>query len=138
MKFVLCANVVGSLMYLIVCTRPDTSYAMSTVSGFIANPVRLHWVVVKWILIYLNGSKPVGLVFGNRCSSDEMILGYVDADFAKDSDRGMYITCYGFKVLGGMVSWKATLQKVVALSTTEAEYMALIKALKEALWLNCN
>lgn len=50
-----------------------------------------------------------------------MVLSYVDADFAKYSDRGRSITGYGFKVLGGLVSWKATLYKVVALSKTEAE-----------------
>ncbi|GJX92586.1 retrotransposon protein, putative, ty1-copia subclass [Tanacetum coccineum] len=61
--------------------------------------------------------------------------GFVDSDYAKDPDKGRSITGYAFLVQGCVVSWKATLQHVVALSTTEAEYMALTEAVKEAIWL---
>ncbi|GJR44340.1 retrovirus-related pol polyprotein from transposon TNT 1-94 [Tanacetum coccineum] len=61
--------------------------------------------------------------------------GFVDSDYAKDPDKGRSITGYTFLVHGCVVSWKATLQHVVALSTTEAEYMALTEAVKEAIWL---
>nr|GEX37500.1 retrotransposon protein, putative, Ty1-copia subclass [Tanacetum cinerariifolium] len=81
------ANTVGSLRYLMVCTRPDIAYAVSVVSRYLANP-----------------------------------------DYAKDPDKGRSITGYAFLVQGCVVSWKATLQHVVALSTTEAEYMALTEA----------
>nr|GEX20730.1 retrotransposon protein, putative, Ty1-copia subclass [Tanacetum cinerariifolium] len=93
------ANAAGSLMYLMVCTRPDIAYAVSVVSRYLANP------------------------------------GFVDSDYAKDPDKCWSITGYTFLVNGCVVSWKATLQHVVALSTTEAEYMALTKAVKEAIWL---
>ncbi|GKC30259.1 hypothetical protein Tco_1037553 [Tanacetum coccineum] len=63
------------------------------------------------------------------------IIGFVDSDYAKDPDKGRSITGYAFLVQGCVVSWKATLQHVVALSTTEAEYMALTEAVKEAIWL---
>ncbi|GKA98980.1 hypothetical protein Tco_0826917 [Tanacetum coccineum] len=63
------------------------------------------------------------------------IHGFVDSDYAKDPDKGRSITGYAFLVQGCVVSWKATLQHVVALSTTEAEYMALTEAVKEAIWL---
>ncbi|GJT85531.1 hypothetical protein Tco_1067248 [Tanacetum coccineum] len=61
--------------------------------------------------------------------------GFVDSDYAKDPDKGRSIIGYIFLVQGCVVSWKATLQHVVALSTTEAEYMALTEAVKEAIWL---
>ncbi|GJT51160.1 hypothetical protein Tco_0977317 [Tanacetum coccineum] len=61
--------------------------------------------------------------------------GFVDSNYAKDLDKGRSITSYAFLVQGCVVSWKATLQHVVALSTIEAEYMALTKAVKEAIWL---
>ncbi|GJS62986.1 retrotransposon protein, putative, ty1-copia subclass, partial [Tanacetum coccineum] len=63
------------------------------------------------------------------------VCGFVDSDYAKDPDKGRSITGYAFLVQGCVVSWKATLQHVVALSTTEAEYMALTEAVKEAIWL---
>nr|GEY60693.1 retrotransposon protein, putative, Ty1-copia subclass [Tanacetum cinerariifolium] len=61
--------------------------------------------------------------------------GYVDADYAKDLDKGRSITGYVFMVHGCVVSWKAILQHVVVLSTTEPDYMALTKAVKESIWL---
>ncbi|KAD7478277.1 hypothetical protein E3N88_01413 [Mikania micrantha] len=135
MKGVPYSNAVGSLMYLMVCTRPDIGYAVSVVSRFLANPGKMHWKTVKWIMRYLNGTRDLGLIFGKTDEVDPMILGYVDSDFAKDLDKGRSITGYGFKVMGSVVSWKATLQHVVALSTTESEYVALTEAVKEAIWL---
>ncbi|GJV04765.1 retrotransposon protein, putative, ty1-copia subclass [Tanacetum coccineum] len=101
------ANVVGSLMYLMVCTRPDIAYAVSIVSRYLANP---------------------GLVYGRDQEKHVDVDGFVDGDYAKDPDKGRSITGYMFMVHGCVVSWKATLQHVVALSTTKAEYMALTEA----------
>ncbi|GJW05230.1 retrotransposon protein, putative, ty1-copia subclass [Tanacetum coccineum] len=129
------ANVVGSLMYLMVCTRPDITYAVSIVSRYLANPGKNHWEAVKWILKYLKGTADVGLVYGRDQGKHVDVDGFVDADYAKDPDKGRSITGYVFMVHGCVVSWKATLQHVVALSTTEAEYMALTEAVKESIWL---
>ncbi|GJZ18409.1 retrovirus-related pol polyprotein from transposon TNT 1-94 [Tanacetum coccineum] len=129
------ANVVGSLMYLMVCTRPDIAYAVSIVSRYLANPGKNHWEAVKWILKYLKGTADVGLVYGRDQGKHVDVDGFVDADYAKDPDKGRSITGYVFMVHGCVVSWKATLQHVVALSTTEAEYMALTEAVKESIWL---
>ncbi|GJV72537.1 retrotransposon protein, putative, ty1-copia subclass [Tanacetum coccineum] len=92
-------------------------------------------VVVKWILKYLKGTADVGLVYGRDQGKHVDVDGFVDADYAKDPDKGRSITGYVFTVHGCVVSWKATLQHVVALSTTEAEYMALTEAVKESIWL---
>ncbi|GKB75211.1 copia LTR rider [Tanacetum coccineum] len=83
---------------------------------------------VKWVLKYLKGTADVGLVYGRDQGKHVDVDGFVDADYAKDPDKGRSITGYVFMVHGCVVSWKATLQHVVALSTTEAEYMALTEA----------
>ncbi|GJT87968.1 retrovirus-related pol polyprotein from transposon TNT 1-94 [Tanacetum coccineum] len=129
------AGVKSSLMYLMVCTRPDIAYAVSIVSRYLANPGKNHWEAVKWILKYLKGTADVGLVYGRDQGKHVDVDGFVDADYAKDPDKGRSITGYVFMVHGCVVSWKATLQHVVALSTTEAEYMALTEAVKESIWL---
>ncbi|GJZ40597.1 retrovirus-related pol polyprotein from transposon TNT 1-94 [Tanacetum coccineum] len=95
------ANAAVSLMYLMVCTRPDITY---------------------------------GRMRTNRGNHVD-VTGFVDSDYAKDPDKGRFITSYPFLVHGCVVSWKATLQYVVALSTIEAEYMALTEAVKEAISL---
>ncbi|GJS62213.1 retrotransposon protein, putative, ty1-copia subclass [Tanacetum coccineum] len=129
------ANTVGSLMYLMVCTRPAIAYAISVVSRYLANPGKNHWEAVKWILKYLRGTANVDLVYGTDRGNHVNITGFVDSDYTKNPDKGRYITSYAFLVHGCVVSWKAMLQHVMALSTTEAEYMALTEAVKEVIWL---
>ncbi|GJZ84446.1 retrovirus-related pol polyprotein from transposon TNT 1-94 [Tanacetum coccineum] len=129
------ANTVRSLMYLMVCTRPDIVYAVSVVSRYLTNPGKNHWEVVKWILKYLRGTANMGLVYGTDHDNHADVTGFVDSDYTKDLDKGRSITGYTFLVQGCVKGWKATLQHVVALSTTEAEYMALTEAMKEAIWL---
>ncbi|KAG8473481.1 hypothetical protein CXB51_035654 [Gossypium anomalum] len=126
------SSAVGSLMYAMVCSRPDLSYAVSAVSRYMANPGKEHWKAVQWILRYLRGTTDVCLQFGR---TKDGVIGYVDADFARDLDRRRSLTGYVFTIRGCAIRWKATLQTTVALSTTEAEYMAITEAYKEAIWL---
>ena len=77
---------------------------------------------MKWILIYLKGTLNFCLEFGRTNST---LVGFVDSDYAGDLDRRRSLTGYVFCIGGCAVSWKATLQHVVALSTTEAEYMTI-------------
>ncbi|GKD83712.1 hypothetical protein Tco_1350551 [Tanacetum coccineum] len=130
------ANAVGSLMYLMVCTRPVIAYAVSVVSRYLANPGKNHWEAVEWILKYLRGTANVGLVYGTDRGNHVDVTGFVDSYYAKDPDKGRSITGYAFLVHGCVVSWKATLQHVVTLSTTEAEYMALTEVVNEAIYNN--
>ncbi|GJX40790.1 retrovirus-related pol polyprotein from transposon TNT 1-94 [Tanacetum coccineum] len=129
------ANAFGSLMYLMVCTRPYIAYAVSVVSRYLANPGKNHWEAVKWILKYFRGTANMGLVYGTDRGNHVDVTGFVDSNYAKDPDKGRSITGYTFLVQGCVVSWKAMLQHMVALSTTEAEYMAITEAVKEAIWL---
>nr|GEY85659.1 retrovirus-related Pol polyprotein from transposon TNT 1-94 [Tanacetum cinerariifolium] len=81
------ANAVGSLMYLMVCTRPDIEYAVSIVSRYLANPGKNHWEAVKWILKYLRGTANVRLIYGTDHGNHMGITGFVDSDYAKDPDK---------------------------------------------------
>nr|GEZ94202.1 retrotransposon protein, putative, Ty1-copia subclass [Tanacetum cinerariifolium] len=113
----------------------DIAYVVSIVSRYLANPGKNHWEAVKWILKYLRGTTNVGLIYGTNRGNHKDVTGFVDSDYAKDLNKGRSITGYAFLVQGCVVSWKATLQYMVALSTTEVEYMALTEAVKEDIWL---
>ncbi|KAK3040178.1 hypothetical protein RJ639_028428 [Escallonia herrerae] len=128
------ANAVGCLMYAMVCTRPDISHAVSMVSRYMGNPGKKHWDAVKWIFCYLAGSTNFGIMFDRDGAKGE-VSGFVDSDYAGDLDFRRSTTGYVFTFYGGPICWKSVLQSTTALSTTEAEYMALTEAAKEALWL---
>ena len=97
-----------------------------------ANPSRVHWNGVKWLLRYIRGSLGVGLKFGYS-KEGVSITSYVDSDYTGDLDKRRSTTGYIFILFGGHVSWKPQLQSIMVLSTTEAEYIAATKAMKEAL-----
>ncbi|KAL5865755.1 hypothetical protein ACOSQ3_003269 [Xanthoceras sorbifolium] len=129
------ANAVGSLMYAMVCTRPDISHAVGAVSRYMHDPGKGHWLAVKWILRYIQNTVDVGLVFEQDDIIGQGAIGYCDSDYAGDLDKRRSTTGYVFTLARAPVSWKSTLQSTVALSTTEAEYMAVTEAVKEAIWL---
>ncbi len=79
-------SVVGSLMYLMVCTRPDLALALGKVSRYMSNPGKVHWEAVKWILRYLKGTLDTGLLFDARLDNAKSLLGFVDADYEQDLD----------------------------------------------------
>nr|GFA45998.1 retrovirus-related Pol polyprotein from transposon TNT 1-94 [Tanacetum cinerariifolium] len=89
------ANAVGSLMYLMVCTRPDIAYAVSVVSRYLANIGKNHWEAVKWILKYLRGTVNMGLVYGTNRGNHIGITGFVDSNYVKDLDKGGVYGPYG-------------------------------------------
>jgi len=120
------SSVVGSLMYAMIGTRPDIAYAIGLVSRFMSKQGEVHWTAVKWLLRYLKWSTGLNLMYTK--GSDFKVQGYCDSDHAADLDKNMSISGYVFTVGGNIVSWKSCLQPVVALSTTEAEYIALTKA----------
>ena len=123
---------VGSLMYLAVGTRPDISAAVGIAARYMANPGRQHWQAVKRIFRYLKGTPNIGIIFMDPNS--DSIVGYSDSDWAQDLDDRRSTSGYVFKVFGGPISWQSAKLKTPALSTAEAEYMALTEASKEAIW----
>ena len=126
------AELVGSLLYLSVCTRPDIAQAVGALSRFMSQPTMQHWMAAKGVLRYLSGTVNLGISYGHVVAP---LVGYCDADFAGDLDTRRSTTGYVFMLNGGAISWSSRRQPTVAVSTAEAEYMAAAHAIKEALWL---
>ena len=124
---------IGSLMYLMVMTRPDIAFAVHQISQYCQNPGPGHWNGVKRILAYLAGTSDHGLLYG--WNEGEPLIGYCDADYAGDTDKRRSTTGYVFLHYGGPVAWSSKRQTCTALSTTEAEFVAACEASKEATWL---
>ncbi|KAJ9558488.1 hypothetical protein OSB04_013102 [Centaurea solstitialis] len=134
MKSVPYASAIGSIMYAMLCTRPDVAYSVSVTSRYQQNPGEPHWVAVKNILKYLRRTKEMFLVFGG--TEDEIsVAGYSDASFQTDRDDFRSQSGYVFTLNEGAISWKSSKQDTIADSTTEAEYIAACDAAKEAVWL---
>lgn len=125
-------ELIGALMYLAVCTRPDVAFTVSYLSQFGSCFRTEHWAAAKRVLRYLRGTPDVGLRF--HCTG-RPLEGFVDADWANcPSDRKSY-TGFAFTLAGCPISWESRKQRTVALSSTEAEYMALSDPAKEATYL---
>jgi len=125
----------GSLMYAMLCTRPDLAFAIQQLSQFNSNPTTAHSQAAKRALRYLQGSQTTGLVYGKH--NDEttiQVQGYCDADYAAGDDRKSISGCL-FMLAGSAISWQAKKQTTVAQSTAESEYAAMAHAAKEAIWL---
>ncbi|KAI9186313.1 hypothetical protein LWI28_016119 [Acer negundo] len=127
------ASTVGSLMYAMLCTRPDICFAVGIVSRFQSKPGPDHWTAVKHIFKYLKRTRDNMLVYSG---GDSVPVGYTDSDFQSDSDSrkstsGAVFTIGG----GGAVIWRSIKQSCIADSTMEAEYVAACEAAKEAVWL---
>ena len=133
MKGIPYASACGSLMYAMVATRPDIAHAVGVVSRYMSNPDKAHWEAVKCILRYLSGTQSKCICYGK---SDLQLQGYCDADMAGDLDTRKSTSGYVFTIAGGAVSWCSRFQKIVALSTIEAEYISATEASKEAIWLD--
>ena len=129
-------RIVGSLMYLMIATRPDLANSVGIVSRYLSNPSEEHLTAAKRILRYVEGTKDYALTLGNaddQASFD--IYGYADADWGTDPETRKSTTGYVFFAGRGAISWCSKRQPTIALSTTEAEYMALCTSVQEALWL---
>lgn len=125
-------QLIGSLMYLSILTRPDISFCVSYLSQFNNCNSEIHWKHAKRVLKYLSYTKSFGLMY---VKNDSDIVGFVDADWASDTvDRRSY-TGFCFIYSGCIVSHECKKQQTVALSSTEAEYMAICEASKEAIFL---
>ena len=123
-------NLIGVLIFLSNCTRPDITHAVNVLSRYMNDPGVNHWRTAKGVLRYLRRISSRGIVFGGRI----MIEVSGDADFAGDLDTRRSTTGFLLKIAGGCVSWASRVQPTVALSTMEAEYMAAAEAVKEVIW----
>ena len=96
------ASIVGSIMYAMIFTRPDVSYALSVASRYQADPGESHWTLVKNILKYLRRTKDVFLIYGGE---EELVVnGYTDASFQTDTDDSHSQSSFVFTINGGAIS----------------------------------
>jgi hypothetical protein len=130
------ASAVGSLMYAMVCTRPSIAHAVEFLSRYMSKPGKEHWTSVNSVFRHLCGTTSYGLCYQGRPGLDRVLdtHGFVDVDWAGDMDPKRYTSGYVFNLFGGEINWMSKRQAVVALSTTEAEYMASTHARKEVVW----
>ena len=126
---------IGCLTYAATATRPDIAAAVGVLSQFMSNPSKEHWQGIKRIFRYIKGTVNYGLVFKSSSKMNSSLYGYSDADWGGDLSTRKSTSGYLFKLCSGIVSWKAKKQSVIALSSTEAEYVALCSATQEAVWL---
>ena len=99
------ASAIGSIMYAMISTRLDISYALSVTSRYQSDPGESHWTAVKNILKYFRRTKDVFLVYGGE--EELVVTGYTDANFQTDKDDSKYQSGFVFKIKGGAVSWKS-------------------------------
>ena len=126
------SSLVGTLLYLSVCTRPDISYAVGALTRHLQQPTVQAWEAAKSIVRYLAGTVDLGITYSR--SADPSPVVYSDSDYASEETRR---STSGVCVIesGGAVAWNSRQQQTVAASTVEAELMALAEASKTALWL---
>jgi len=129
-------QMIGSLMYLVTCTRPDLGFFVSFLSRFSSHPLLCHHTALKRVFRYLAGTRTTSLVYTRRSSMDIplLITGYSDVDYASCRDTRRSVSGYVFLLNGCAISWLSKKQNSVSTSTTESEYMALATTARQALW----
>ena len=131
MKVIPYASAIGSIMYAVLCTRPDVCLAISLAGRYQSNPGVDHRTADKNILKYLKRTKDMFLVYGG--DKELVVNGYVDASFETDLDDSKSQSGYVFLFSGGAVSCWSSKQSVVAGSTCELEYIAASEAANEGI-----
>ncbi|GJT98735.1 putative RNA-directed DNA polymerase [Tanacetum coccineum] len=126
-------SIVGGLRYL-THTRPDISFAVGVVSRFMEKPTEQHLQAVKRILRYVKGTLDYGLTY-TKGESKVTITGYSDSDLANDVNDRKSTGGMAFYVNGNLVTWASQKQRVVALSSCEAEFIAATMAACQGIWL---
>lgn len=125
---------VGSLVFLAAVSRPDIAFAVNSVSKYLSKHNAIHWRAVKRIFAYLQGTSDYGIKYGSG-GSEAALIGFSDADYAGDIETRRSTTGYVFCLANGAVTWSSQRQRLVTLSTTEAEYVAASTAAREAVWI---
>ena len=128
-------SIIGSLLYLMIGTRPDIAYAVTKLAQFAANPSQEHLNSAKYICHYLAGTKDYSIVYDGKTAKG--IAAYTDSDWASDPITRQSVTSYFFKLARGPIIWQSQAQTTVAHSSTEAEYMVMSDCSRQVSWI-CN
>ncbi|XP_066929497.1 uncharacterized protein [Clytia hemisphaerica] len=126
---------IGSLIYTSIGTRPDLSYSVGVLSQYMSHPSEEHWKGVKSVFRYIQGTLDHCLVYVSSKSRNVELSAYADADWAGDKSSRKSTSGYVFQIGTSPVTWRSQRQSVIALSTTEAEYISLSHSTQEAVWL---
>jgi transposase InsO family protein len=139
MRLIPYRRAVGALAYLANTSRPDIAHAVNLVSQFSQNPGAIHWRAVKAILRYLRGTSGFALVFApaesTQAAAEAPVSIWCDASWAGCKDTRRSTSGYLLRFQGCWIDWRCHKQETVALSSCEAEYMALTDAATEASWI---
>ena len=128
-------GLIGSLLYLMLATRVDIAYIVIKLSRYAINPSEIHIIAIKRILRYLKATINYGITYIINNTLSNYLIGYSDADYTGDINTAKSTSGYIFFMANGPISWKSKLQTIIAQSTTEAEYMAINAATKEAIYI---
>ena len=126
-------TVIGSLLYIMLGTRPDISFAVTKLAQYAANPNQEHMNKALYICRYLIGTSKYCLTYDG--DSGKGLFACTDSDWASDNTSRRSQTGYFLKLADGIISWTSRAQKTVALSSTEAEYMALSDCSRQVVWV---
>ena len=127
-------SAVGSLMWAMVGTRPDIAAAVGMVSRHLVGSGPEQWAAVKRILRYLTALRKSGIQYMPSGRKTVILSCYADSDWAASEEDRRSTTGYVLMIAGGAISWNSRKQATVALSSTEAEYMAVSAALQDVIW----
>ncbi|BCR88813.1 uncharacterized protein ACHE_50011A [Aspergillus chevalieri] len=125
-------RLIGRLIFLVIATRPDIAFAVNQLSQYLAEPREVHLAAAKHVLRYVKSTIGYGLTFGAKGSQG--LYAYADSAYA-NSAKNRSTTGFVFSINGTPISWISRKQSVTAQSSTEAEYMAVSEAAKQAIWI---
>jgi hypothetical protein len=129
-------SLVGALNYLSVTTRPDITFAVSSLSQFLNEPGSAqYWEAGIQVLRYLKGTKEIGLRFQCSSNSEDSLEGYANADWASCPDSCRSVSGNLILLNGNVISWKSKKQPMLSLSSTKAKYKSLGDITKEVMWV---
>ena len=125
---------IGELLYLAVCSRPDISFAVAALARHVHSPTTRHLNLLKRVMRYLSGTRNFGIRY-NRSRNHRGLEAFADADWAGCRSSRQSTTGFVITYNGAPISWKSIKQTVVALSSAEAEYIAMSSCAKEMTWI---
>jgi hypothetical protein len=129
-------SMVGSLLYAAMVTRPDIAFAVQRLGRHLQAAGDEHYVAAKRVMRYLRATRTIGIKYTSSSGAPYVKpVCFCDADYGEDRDTRRSTTAYVFMLAGGAVSWGSRLQPTVALSSTEAEYMATCAAVQEVTYM---
>lgn len=125
-------QLIGSLMFVMLGSRPDLAFTVTVLSRFLENPHQNHWKAAKRVLRYLKGTKDLALVY--RSAQLNSLSVYSDADWANSNDRKS-VSGIAIFYSNNLIHWTSRKQNCITLSSTESELVAVNDGLKDGIWV---